>query len=179
MLGPSGIDPVCKVTVSTIQHLYSQLSGNATFDDEADEHSGYEIAGATAGKDPLEVRYNPKIPIESFDFVIIDDFKACYTGRDSRPAGPKSSPQATKSADRAGLPYQRKETERFRKFTYEEIIARDKANLDILWLKDDSLEDSENLPAPALLAAEIVESLEAALEEFRAVEEALSVSQAG
>jgi type I restriction enzyme R subunit len=73
MLGPGGIDPVCKVTVSTIQRLYSQLSGNATFDDEADEHSGYEAAGATAGKDPLEVRYNPKIPIESFDFVIVDE----------------------------------------------------------------------------------------------------------
>lgn len=73
MLGPGGIDPVCKVTVSTIQRLYSQLSGNATFDDEADEHSGYEAAGATAGKDPLEVRYNPKIPIEEFDFVIVDE----------------------------------------------------------------------------------------------------------
>ena len=73
MLGPGGIDPVCKVTVSTIQRLYSQLSGNATFDDEADEHSGYEAAGATAGKDPLEVRYNPKIPIESFDFAIVDE----------------------------------------------------------------------------------------------------------
>jgi len=73
MLGPGGIDPVCKVTVSTIQRLYSQLSGNATFDDEADEHSGYEAAGATAGKEPLEVRYNPKIPIESFDFVIVDE----------------------------------------------------------------------------------------------------------
>jgi type I restriction enzyme R subunit len=73
MLGPGGIDPVCKVTVSTIQRLYSQLSGNATFDDEADEHSGYEVAGTTAGKEPLEVRYNPKIPIESFDFVIVDE----------------------------------------------------------------------------------------------------------
>ncbi len=73
MLGPGGIDPVCKVTVSTIQRLYSQLSGNATFDDEADGHSGYEAAGATAGKEPLEVRYNPKIPIESFDFVIVDE----------------------------------------------------------------------------------------------------------
>jgi type I restriction enzyme R subunit len=73
MLGPGGIDDVCKVTVSTIQRLYSQLSGNAAFDDEADEHSGYEAAGATAGKDPLEVRYNPKIPIESFDFVIVDE----------------------------------------------------------------------------------------------------------
>ena len=73
MLGPGGIDPVCKVTVSTIQRLYAQLSGNATFDDESDEHSGYEAAGATAGNDPLDVRYNPKIPIESFDFVIVDE----------------------------------------------------------------------------------------------------------
>lgn len=40
MLGPAGIDPVCSVTVSTIQRLYSQLSGNDQFDDEADEHSG-------------------------------------------------------------------------------------------------------------------------------------------
>ncbi len=72
MLGPGGIDPVCKVTVSTIQRLYSQLSGKEDLDDEADEHSGYEMGGA-GDKDPLEVRYNPKIPIESFDFVIVDE----------------------------------------------------------------------------------------------------------
>ena len=68
----------------------------------------------------------------------------------------------------------RKETDRFKKFTYDEIVARDKANLDIFWLKDESLEDTENLPPPAELAAEIVASLESALEEFRGVEEALS-----
>ncbi len=68
----------------------------------------------------------------------------------------------------------RKETDRFKKFTYDEIVARDKANLDIFWLKDESLEDTENLPPPAELAAEIVESLEAALEEFRVVEESLA-----
>jgi len=73
MLGPAGIDPVCKVTVSTIQRLYSQLSGNDTLDDEADEHSSYEAAGAAVGKDPLDMRYNPKIPIEEFDFVIVDE----------------------------------------------------------------------------------------------------------
>ena len=67
----------------------------------------------------------------------------------------------------------RKEADRFKKFTYDEIVARDKANLDIFWLKDESLEDTENLPPPAELAAEIVESLEAALEEFRGVEEVL------
>ena len=67
----------------------------------------------------------------------------------------------------------RQETDRFKRFTYDEIRSRDKANLDIFWLKDESLEDTENLPPPAELAAEIIESLEAALEEFRGVEEAL------
>ena len=97
----------------------------------------------------------------------------------------KTNPLANKDPDDFKAVYhpgafaKRKETERFKKFTYAEIVARDKANLDILWLKDDSLEDSENLPAPALLAAEIVESLEAALEEFRAVEEALPIGIIG
>ena len=43
----------------------------------------------------------------------------------------------------------------------------DKASLDIFWLKDESLSDSDNLPAPEVIAAEIVEDLEAALEQFR------------
>ena len=70
----------------------------------------------------------------------------------------------------------RKESERFKRFTYDEIVARDKANLDIFWLKDESLEDTENLPPPAELAAEIVESLKVALEEFSAVEESLNLT---
>jgi type I restriction enzyme M protein len=67
----------------------------------------------------------------------------------------------------------RKESERFKRFTYHELMSRDKANLDIFWLKDDSLTDTENLPMPAILAAEIIEDLEAALAEFSAVEEEL------
>ena len=63
---------------------------------------------------------------------------------------------------------------RWRAYPYTELIARDKTNLDIFWLKDDALEDTENLPPPAVLAAEIVEQLEAALEEFRSVEGVLS-----
>jgi len=58
---------------------------------------------------------------------------------------------------------------RWRKYSYDEILARDKASLDIFWLKDDSLEDSANLPEPGVLAAEIVEDLEAALEQFRLI----------
>lgn len=65
--------------------------------------------------------------------------------------------------------HERKETERFRRFTYEELAQRDKLNLDIFWLKDDSLEDIDSLPAPDVLATEIVENLEAALEQFRSV----------
>lgn len=64
---------------------------------------------------------------------------------------------------------ERKETERFRRFSYEELAQRDKLNLDIFWLKDDSLEDIDSLPEPDILASEIVENLEAALDQFRAV----------
>ncbi len=48
-------------------------------------------------------------------------------------------------------------------------MARDKASLDIFWLKDESLEDTENLPDPDVLAAEIADNLEAALEQFRGI----------
>jgi type I restriction enzyme M protein len=69
--------------------------------------------------------------------------------------------------------HDRTETERFRAFSYEELMQRDKASLDIFWLKDESLEDSDNLPEPAVLAREIVESLETALEQFRGIEDDL------
>jgi type I restriction enzyme M protein len=82
----------------------------------------------------------------------LDDFVACY---------------------RPGNRQARQESERFRAFSYDELIARDKANLDIFWLKDESLEDADSLPAPSVLAAEIIENLEAALEQFRSVATAL------
>lgn len=61
----------------------------------------------------------------------------------------------------------RTESERFKKFGYDEIIKRDKTNLDITWLKDESLEDLENLPEPDELKKEIVENLEIALSSFK------------
>ncbi len=64
---------------------------------------------------------------------------------------------------------------RWRKFTYDEIMARDKTSLDITWLKDKSLADLDNLPDPDELALEIAESLEAGLESSRAVIASLSV----
>ncbi|MFH2210475.1 MAG: hypothetical protein ABIJ01_02395 [Pseudomonadota bacterium] len=58
---------------------------------------------------------------------------------------------------------------RWRAYDYEDLVNRDKASLDIFWLRDESLSDSDNLPAPEVIAAEIVEDLEAALEQFREI----------
>jgi type I restriction enzyme M protein len=79
----------------------------------------------------------------------LDDFVKCYN--------PKNR-------------HNRKETERFKAFSYDDLVKRDKANLDIFWLKDEALEDSANLPAPDVIATEIVQDLEAALEQFREIE---------
>ena len=78
----------------------------------------------------------------------LDDFVECY-----------------QSTNRS----KRKESERFRPFAYADLMARDKTNLDIFWLKDDNLEDAANLPSPDVLVSEIIENLEAALEQFRGV----------
>ena len=58
---------------------------------------------------------------------------------------------------------------RWRVYAYDELTARDKASLDIFWLKDDSLADSDNLPPPEVIAQEIVDDLEAALGQFRLI----------
>jgi type I restriction enzyme M protein len=66
----------------------------------------------------------------------------------------------------SGNRHERKATERFRPFEYDELLKRDKASLDIFWLRDESLEDSANLPDPDVIALEIAEDLEAALDQF-------------
>jgi type I restriction enzyme M protein len=67
----------------------------------------------------------------------------------------------------------RVESERFKRFNYDELMQRDKVSLDLAWLRDDSLEDMENLPAPDVIAQEIVDDLEAALSEFAAIADSL------
>jgi type I restriction enzyme M protein len=62
---------------------------------------------------------------------------------------------------------------RWRKFTYDELVSRDKTSLDLFWLKDDGLADLANLPEPADLAEEIIDNIEAGLLSFRAVAAAL------
>ena len=89
----------------------------------------------------------------------VDEFVGCYA-----PGKPRS---------------ERVVSERFRFFTYDELMARDKANLDITWLRDETLEDLDNLPAPEVIAREIVEDLTAALVEFEAVAAALESSSVG
>ena len=83
----------------------------------------------------------------------LDEFVECY--KPGRPRG------------------ERVESERFMAFTYDELMARDKVNLDLVWLKDDSIEDVADLPAPEVLAREIMRELEVAVGEFAAIAEAL------
>lgn len=64
-------------------------------------------------------------------------------------------------------------TARLIRFTYDELLKRDKVNLDIFWRKDEALEDSANLPAPEVIAQEIADDLEAALEQFATIAEDL------
>ena len=71
----------------------------------------------------------------------------------------------------------REETERFRKFTYDEIVLRDKTSLDIFWLKDNSLIDLDNLPDPDVLVEDIIENLESSLESLREISNNLSKEQ--
>lgn len=82
----------------------------------------------------------------------LDDFVACY---------------------RPSKRFERKESERFKAFTYDELVKRDKVNLDIFWLKDEALEESANLPAPEVIATDIAADLEAALEQFATIAEDL------
>jgi len=90
----------------------------------------------------------------------LDEFVTCYNPEnrhDRKPLWTEETPEG-----------------RWRAYTYDEIIARDKASLDIFWLRDESLEDSANLPDPDILAAEIIEELQSALEELQAITDDLA-----
>lgn len=73
LLGTAGVADGTKVVISTIQRMYSQLTGNE-MDEEIEEHSSYEVAYDANNKaKQKEVVYNPHIPIETFDLIIIDE----------------------------------------------------------------------------------------------------------
>jgi type I restriction enzyme M protein len=76
----------------------------------------------------------------------LEDFVSCYRAADRR---------------------KRKESERFRRYGYDDLAKRDKMSMDIFWLKSDALEDLDNLPKPDVIAAEIMSDLETAMAEFK------------
>ena len=78
----------------------------------------------------------------------LDDFVACFNPENHQ---------------------QREEAERFHRFTYDKLVKRDKANLDIFWLRDESVEDTATLPSPNVIADEILEDLRAALEQLEKI----------
>jgi type I restriction enzyme M protein len=103
----------------------------------------------------------------------LDEFVECYHGRNRN--GGASSPSSKdlqkqippgNRHDRKPTWTEKNEKGRWRAYDYEELIKRDKVNLDIFWLKDEALEESANLPRPGVIAQEIVEDLQAALEQF-------------
>ena len=94
----------------------------------------------------------------------LDEFVACYGGN-RHPLGAR----AKNRHERKSTWSEKNPGGRWRVYGYEELIARDKASLDIFWLKDESLAESDNLPPPEVIAQEIVEDLEAALEQFRLI----------
>jgi type I restriction enzyme M protein len=107
----------------------------------------------------LRTNMNFTLKTNQLDRTDLDDFVACY-----QPAN-RHERKATWSED---IPQGR-----WRSFSYDELAGRDKANLDIFWLRDESLEDADNLPEPDVLAREIVEELKAALEQFSGIVEEL------
>jgi type I restriction enzyme, R subunit len=68
-LASNAIDPAARVCITTVQRLYSMLRGEAELPEELEEQSLYEYEPAQ----PVEVAYNPKVPIESFDVMVVDE----------------------------------------------------------------------------------------------------------
>lgn len=92
----------------------------------------------------------------------LDEFVRCYNPQNRHARKPTWSGKAPQG--------------RWRSFDYDGIVQRDKVNLDIFWLRDESLEGADSLPELDVIAAEIAEDLEAALEQFRAIAEDLAVA---
>lgn len=86
----------------------------------------------------------------------LDEFVGCYSAQNRGNRKPTWSKKTPKG--------------RWRVYEYEELVRRDKASLDIFWLKDESMEDTADLPAPEVIAIEITQDLEAALEHFREID---------
>lgn len=104
------------------------------------------------------IRHTPKKSPLKYEHL--EDFIKCYN--------------AENISERVETWHRENEKGRWRKFSYEQIIERDKTNLDIFWLKDDNLLDLENLPDPEVLIDDIIENIESALASFRMIKESLN-----
>ena len=96
----------------------------------------------------------------------LDEFVSLYL-----PGRPRATRRATWDAAAGsgkGGPVART-SGRWRAYDYADLVARDKCSLDLFWLRDESLEDSANLPAPEVIAEEIADDLRSALEQIEAV----------
>lgn len=103
------------------------------------------------------IRHTPKkSPLRPEHLI---DFVNCYLPGDQTKRKETYSPE--------------NEEGRWRKYSYNDLISRDKTNLDIFWLKDENLIDLENLPEPDTLIDEIIENIESALESFKTIKENL------
>jgi type I restriction enzyme M protein len=90
----------------------------------------------------------------------LDEFVECF-----KPGQPRDKRRATWS--------DRNPDGRWRAYDYDDLVKRDKINLDLFWLKDKSLEDSDDLPDPDVIAQEIADDLQTALEQFQSIAAAL------
>ncbi|MEN5197013.1 HsdM family class I SAM-dependent methyltransferase [Sphingobacterium faecium] len=104
------------------------------------------------------IHHTPKNNPISYNHLA--DFVKCYKSRNEK--------NLTESWSEKNL------MGRWRKYTYQEIIERDKTNLDIFWLKDDNLIDLENLPEPEILINDIIENLESVLANFKTIRESIN-----
>jgi len=123
-----------------------------------------------AGKDPwtqevwiYDYRTNIRHTLKKspLKFEDLQDFIACYNSSNRRKRKETWHPDKNPEG-------------RWRKFTYEEIVSRDKTSLDITWIKDKSLADLDNLPDPDVLANDIIENLEAAVGSFKEIMAAIN-----
>jgi type I restriction enzyme M protein len=85
----------------------------------------------------------------------LDDFVACYKPGERQKRKPTWSEKTVDG--------------RWRAYDFADLIARDKVSLDLTWLRDESLEDSANLPEPHVLAQEIADDLRSALEQVESI----------
>lgn len=104
------------------------------------------------------VHHTPKNNPITFEHL--KDFVTCYC-----PGAEKKRKEMWNEKNQIG---------RWRKYTYDEIVERDKINLDIFWMKDDNLIDLDNLPEPDILINDIIENIESALANFKTIRDSIS-----